>query len=645
MKRSVYSVKQLLASDASTSSTSGNNSHCDGPIILQFAETVSCMFSKTQTLSSSDNLIVVTDEYINLALTYLYRKATNEVIHFYSKSKVERLGVVKDGILFSRTRIIDGMNFEQTEGLEVNALSNLGIKAFTPVLDRFSPLAYCIARHVHWNLATHRGVETCHRTSLEHVTILQGANLFKELSEECIRCKVTRKKYIDAPMGLVSDHQLRVCPPFWAAQVDLFGPVQVYVPGFQKNTRNRSLQAECHVIVFACPVTRLLNLQVIEKKDGSGIIDGVTRLACEVGVPKVLLMDQDAAFMKAVSELEFTFKDAQLKLHRELGLEFITCPVAGHSQHGQVERRIRSVQQSLEQAGLKKLKIHATGLQTLLKLTENQLNNMPLGYSYGRDSDNTSLLKMITPDMLRVGRNNSRALDGPMRLPKGGELLEKVQETYYSWFWIWASTYIPKIMFQPKWWNHDKDLKENDLVLFKKKDSVLETEWTMGVIDELIPGRDGVSRRAIVKYQNTGEDRKRTTDRSVRSLVKLWSIDDQDFNEDLVALEKNLRNSANGALLLANPAGELANLVDVRGYGSVGGSCCMGHLRLSGSLGEVAVGEDLPQVGVQCEAVLPSCLVVDLHPMDLCDDEEDDLPCKHSLGLSALLSSLELDLS
>ena len=47
---------------------------------------------------------------------------------------------------------------------------------------------------------------------------------------------------------------------------------------------------------------------------------------------------------------------------------------------------------------------------------ENSYNNLPLGFRYDRADDNTKTLKMITPNILRIGRINSRALDGPARL-------------------------------------------------------------------------------------------------------------------------------------------------------------------------------------------------------------------------------------
>ena len=125
-------------------------------------------------------------------------------------------------------------------------------------------------------------------------------------------------------------------------------------------------------------------------------------------------------------------------------------------------------------------------------------------------------------------------------MPRGGELLDRVREVYESWYRIWSQTYIPKLLFRPKWWSEESDLNEGDIVLFRKKESVLEHEWTYGRIDQLILGRDGKARRAIVQYQNINEDFKRTTDRSVRCLVKLFSLDDHSIEEDLELLHKKL---------------------------------------------------------------------------------------------------------
>ena len=592
---------------------------------------------------------IPSDQSKHLALTYLFQKATQEVLKFNSATKVEKVGVMESGILYSKNRILDSMNYVETAGIEFHDLSSFGIKAKVPIVDRYSPLAYSLANHVHWKLAKHRGVETCNRMCLSHVNIIQGMGLFKEISEGCIRCRIKRKKYLEVPMGPISDHQLRICPPFWAAQADLFGPYSVYVPGYERNTRGRNaLSAKCWVMCFVCPVSRLTNLQVIEKSDSSSVIDGITRLACEVGVPKFLMIDQDSAVMRAVQNVEFEYLDMKFKLHTDWGIHFTVCPVNAHNQNGQVERKIRSVQDSLNEAGLPSKKLHATGLQTLLKLVENQLNNLPLGFTYGRDIDNTPLLKIISPNMLRVGRNNERALDGPMRLPVGGgELLQQVEKIYTSWFKIWNDAYIPKLLYTPKWFNKNQDLNEGDIVIFQKKESELDSAWSLGTIDQLIEGRDGMYRRAIVKYRNANENLDRVTDRGIRSLVKIWSLDDQNVDEDLAELQTRLKNSDQAEevlnqLISVGPDAipqALCNMPKLK----LDSCCCVNHCRIehTSDVKPIRIQSSsrfLRQTSIMTEGIYT--LSYPIEPQSEQLDDNDYCSCT----LNAMMTNLNLNL-
>ena len=385
-------------------------------------------------------------------------------------------------------------------------------------------------------------METCNRISLQHVHILQGAALYRELGEECIRCQMKRKRFIEVSMGPVSQNQLAIAPPMWTAQLDLFGPCYVYVPGYERQTRaHKALATEVHVMVFACPATRLINLQVIEGKNSSCILDGITRMSCEIGVPKYLLIDSDDAIKKALRELEVDVKDLEFKLHKEKGIVFDVCPVAGHNAHGQVERVIRSVQESLNDCGVRNLKLHATGLQTFLKLVENTYNNAPLGFSHGRDVDNGSILKTISPNMLRVGRNNERALEGNFRFPTGGsEMIEKVDKLYKAWYMLWKDAVVPKLIRQPKWFKTDKHLKPGDLVYFEKETGKVNGVWIVGRVDQVVRSSDGLIRKPVVAYRNSRETFNRLTSRAVRTLVKLFSVDEGCVQDDLAILQKRI---------------------------------------------------------------------------------------------------------
>ena len=447
---------------------------------------------KTLSGASTENELILTDQVLHQALLYLYRKGSLEVKRFLSKKVVTKITHEIDGILLSKGRLIDGLNFKETGELGDMNLGSLGVKINLPVLDRWSPLSYSIAQYVHWSVSKHRGIETTNRLSLESVSIYQGMTLYRELASECIRCSMKRKRFLEVPMGPVAQEQLMVAPPFYITMLDLFGPVSSYVPGYERQTRARnSLKSKLYIMTAVCVTTKLVNLQVLEEKSAAGIVDGFTRLSCEVGIPSKVHVDQDSGALAAFESAEIDFIDLQHKLWTQFGISFSTCPVGGHDQHGLVEAVIKSVQETFSDCGLDKSRIHATGWQTFCKLAENAFNNLPLGYSYSRAQDNTELLKIITPNMLRVGRINSRALQGPIRLPVDKkELLQQVENTYKAWFKVFKEVMVPRLIQQPKWFKIDKDLKQGDLVYFQKTESALSSPWTIGQVDYRSGGPD-----------------------------------------------------------------------------------------------------------------------------------------------------------
>ena len=249
---------------------------------------------QSQELLDTD-MMKLEESCVKLAITYLYRTATEEAREFVKADTLVKLSVESDGILYCKNRLSESMEFKVVSGMEMIDLDPLGINVRTPIIERFSPLAYAFAQYIHYEVSNHAGLETCNRLSLERVFILQGLSLYKEISDECIKCKIKRRKFLEMSMGPIGPHNLSIAPPFYACQCDLYGPVSVYAPGAQKDLRGRPAKmSKVWSLVFVCPVTRLVNCQVIEKSDHSGIIDGVTRLATEVGFPKFFMVDQDA---------------------------------------------------------------------------------------------------------------------------------------------------------------------------------------------------------------------------------------------------------------------------------------------------------------------------------------------------------------
>ena len=336
---------------------------------------------------------VLDDQDVGRSLRYWFTIATKEVVHFVKPDTVNRVGIMKDGILYCRSRILDGQRIMQVGDLDIQNLGqDIGLNFMNPVIDRHSPIALSIAMFIHNEVGKHAGYETCLRLSLEYCHIMQGASLFKQISDECSKCHMIRKKYLDVAMGPVSQNQLTISPPFHVAYCDLDGPYYTYVPGHERETRNKKvISCKCYIMTFICPLSKLCNLQVIEAKNSEAVLEGLTRLACEVGMPSCLVLDQETSFMKMVRDAEINLTDLSARCYREYGVRFETAPVSGHNYIGLVERKIRSVQQCFEKIELKNVRLHATGLQTMCKLVENELNNTPLGYSYGRDANKTPI--------------------------------------------------------------------------------------------------------------------------------------------------------------------------------------------------------------------------------------------------------------
>ena len=77
----------------------------------------------------------------------------------------------------------------------------------------------------------------------------------------------------------------------------------------------------------------------------------------------------------------------------ESTIEFRSARVTAYNFNWLAERKIFSIQDKMDK---KNERIHSFGLQTLCKLAENKLNNLPLGYSFERDATTSPLFKQMS---------------------------------------------------------------------------------------------------------------------------------------------------------------------------------------------------------------------------------------------------------
>ena len=117
-----------------------------------------------------------------------------------------------------------------------------------------------------------------------------------------------RKRFIRVSMGSINECQVTVSPIFYFVQVDLWGPLRCYCPGYERLTR-RDKAYDVYMLVFSCLATSAVNVQVIEGKSAEFVLDGCNRFFSEASVPKIMFPDDDGALVLAFTRGEINLED------------------------------------------------------------------------------------------------------------------------------------------------------------------------------------------------------------------------------------------------------------------------------------------------------------------------------------------------
>ena len=132
------------------------------------------------------------------------------------------------------------------------------------------------------------------------------------------------------------------------------------------------------------------------------------------------------------------------------------------------------------------------------------------------------------------------------------------------WYALWNTVYLPQLLLRPKWHQSSEAISEDDLVLFKKTESGISTEWVLGKVEQVKTGRDGQVRECVILYKSTGEtDRMIIVERPVREVVKLFNIDDTTLYEEIDRAREICKNvlQSNSTLCSDNSRSDSPNLL------------------------------------------------------------------------------------
>ncbi len=378
-----------------------------------------------------NDAVILGDTEVIAALTYFFKKSTEEIKKFRKKRDYERISEEVDGILYYKGRILLEQSVTGVKDM-CDVMIDLSCRTFwVPLVDGHSPFAYSIINEVHWHNkeAMHTGVGKTVRYSLHYACILEVRELIRLIKKSCVKCRILAKKQLEVVMGPVSPYNLNVAPAFYVTQVDLMGPVDSY------HGANKRSVMKIWVIVFCCCTTGAVDLKVMESYTASSFILGFKRFGSRAGFPKMMLPDQGSQLIKACGDVKLSFKDIQGQLNTEYGVQFETCPAGAHYMHGRVERKVRHVRESLSRS-FEGQKLSTIGWESVCAEIANCINDLPIGLN-AKNADLNNL-DLLTPNRLLLGRNNERSPVEPVEVAGSyDKIIDANNEVYRIWFKCW----------------------------------------------------------------------------------------------------------------------------------------------------------------------------------------------------------------
>ena len=453
--------------------------------------------------------------------------------------------------------LIDNKRWHYTNSivdtLEIQSkVPEMGIRSRTIFIDKDSPVALTIAQFIHDQVASHRGADTCYVISLNFIYIYGGKALFEKVCANCIKCKRQNKKRLKVHCGPLNEAQLTIGAVFNTIQLDCAGPWEVRPSQVARQTRGRPQRAKVWTLHAVCMFSHLSKSLILEDYSANGFISALQSISCEFGVPRICLIDPSTSEMAALTKSTIPIQDLNSQTYERTGIEVRMCPTgpSSHARHGLVERRIGLIKKMLDIHGQDTKNLTIIEFQRILELADNHLNSIPLGLATSHDRSVAA--RIITPNHFKLGRSNKRVINGQIQYPTNRNVvLDSIEKISHSMINYFKKTSIPQLIPKPKWAQEKGDtIMVKDIVMFQKTEGSLIKNWHLGMVEEIIKGKDDAVRIVEIKYSNSNEVelpltnsdnttpniKKRYTTRTTRSLVKLYSIEDPNLNEDIVEI-------------------------------------------------------------------------------------------------------------
>ena len=467
-----------------------------------------------------------------LGENFWFRLASQELESYGITTKVLGTFQNKNGIYYYTGRLSEEFPVT-TADLDINVFfDNQDFRSVLPVVHSKSSVFYAYLLYVHDHLRPHSGIELTYREISKKMYVLdKPRNLVQKLRKDCQKCKIIFKKTLDLEMASHSAHRTILSPPFHAVQIDIAYKFK------GKPWKNARQTFDVYALVVVCLLSSATSILVLEGLETADVVLALERHSYRYGVPKHVYVDAGSQLV-ALQGVTFSLRDVNLELHLKLGLTVKVSNPKSHEERGRVEAKVKVLRSMLTKLSINPTRPMTTvSWETLFAKIANDVDNLPICKGNASNLHDFGF-DIITPNRLKLGRNNSRSLDDSFLLDGATEtqLLEVCRKYKQVWYQILLDRLhylIPKC----KKWSKTDDVSVGDVVVFVHKDSGIEKrwDWVLGKVVHV-----SVDQRSLtITYFPPGRKSKLDVQRSPRQVSKIYSANDIPVNT-IEYYEKNV---------------------------------------------------------------------------------------------------------
>lgn len=347
----------------------------------------------------------------------------------------------------------------------------------------------------------HAGIQSTLYIIRRKFWLTDGRNQVRKVIRTCTRYLRFNASSVKYKMGNLPSARVREAMPFANTGIDFCGPFYIK----EKKYRNRT-RVKVYVCVFICMTVKAVHLEVVSDLTTDGFLAALRRFIARRGIPENIYSDNGTNFTGAHNQLKELYALFNSDKHRETiskyAIEYrITWhfipPVAPHF-GGLWESTVKLFKHHFKRVVGDAL-FTFEELNTFTVEIEGILNSRPIT---SLSSDPNDILA-LTPAHCLIGKPLISLPEGnltsvPVNRLSNWQHITKVRQDFWN---RWHLEYLNELQKRTKWIENGPKVKEGTVVLIKDKNLPC-TQWMLGKIVKLHPGKDGTTRTATIKTTN-----------------------------------------------------------------------------------------------------------------------------------------------